>query len=423
MARGSDPWNDRVMSEHSNVVIVGASLAGAKAAEALREKGHSGAITLIGDEAELPYERPPLSKAYLQGSADLDGLFVHDQQWYADNKVDLRLGCAVTAIDRPNHEVVLEGGERLHYDQLLLTTGSSPRHLDIPGTDLDGVHYLRRIGDSDRLRAAFQGGAPVAIIGAGWIGLETAAASRSAGLGVTVLEMGELPLLRVLGPEVAQLFADLHTRHGVDMRFGVQITQIVGEDGSVTGVALADGTTIPAGTVVVGVGITPNVGLAEAAGLDVGDGIIVDQHLRSSDPDIFAAGDVACAFHPRLGRHVRVEHWANALNQPAVAAGSILGEDVAFDRSPYFFTDQYDLGMEYTGHVEPGDYDTVVFRGDPASGEYIAFWTKDARVLAGMNVNIWDVTDDIKALVQSGRQVDLEALADPGQDLSELAAS
>ena len=235
--------------------------------------------------------------------------------------------------------------------------------------------------------------------------------------------MGELPLLRVLGPEVAQLFADLHTRHGVDMRFGVQITQIVGEDGSVTGVALADGTTIPAGTVVVGVGITPNVGLAEAAGLDVGDGIIVDQHLRSSDPDIFAAGDVACAFHPRLGRHVRVEHWANALNQPAVAAGSILGEDVAFDRSPYFFTDQYDLGMEYTGHVEPGDYDTVVFRGDPASGEYIAFWTKDARVLAGMNVNIWDVTDDIKALVQSGRQVDLEALADPGQDLSELAAS
>jgi 3-phenylpropionate/trans-cinnamate dioxygenase ferredoxin reductase subunit len=411
------------MSEHSNVVIVGASLAGAKAAEALREKGHAGTITLICDEAELPYERPPLSKAYLQGSADLDGLFVHEQQWYADNNVDLRLGAGATAIDRPNHEVVLEGGARLHYDKLLLTTGSSPRHLDIPGTDLDGVHHLRRIGDSDRLRAAFQGGAPVAIIGAGWIGLETAAAARSAGLDVTVLEMGQLPLLRVLGPEVAQLFADLHTRNGVDMRFGVQITQIVGEDGAVTGVALADGTTIPAGTVVVGVGITPNVGLAEAAGLDVGDGIIVDEHLRSSDPDIFAAGDVACAFHPRLGRHVRVEHWANALNQPVVAAGSILGEDVAFDRSPYFFTDQYDLGMEYTGHVEPGDYDTVVFRGDPASGEYIAFWTKDARVLAGMNVNIWDVTDDIKALVQSGRQVDLKALADPQENLSELAAN
>ena len=249
--------------------------------------------------------------------------------------------------------------------------------------------------------------------------LETAAAARSADLGVTVLEMGELPLLRVLGPEVAQLFADLHTRHGVDMRFGVQITQIVGEDGSVTGVALADGTTIPAGTVVVGVGITPNVGLAEAAGLDVGDGIIVDQHLRSSDPDIFAAGDVAC-LPPRLGP-ARARRTLGQRTEPARGRRRVdPREDVAFDRSPYFFTDQYDLGMEYTGHVEPGDYDTVVFRGDPASGEYIAFWTKDARVLAGMNVNIWDVTDDIKALVQSGRQVDLEALADPARTCRSL---
>ena len=245
-------------------------------------------------------------------------------------------------------------------------------------------------------------------------------AARAAGLPVTVLEMEELPLLRVLGPELAQVFADLHRDNGVDLRFKVKVAELVGADGSVTGVRLADGTTVPASTVLVGVGITPNVALAEQSGLPVDNGIVVDTALRTSDPDVFAAGDVANAAHPRLGRSIRVEHWANALNQPAVAARSMLGQDASFDLTPYFYSDQYDLGMEYTGYVEPGGYDRVVYRGDLAGREFIAFWVRDGRVLAGMNVNVWDVTDQIKALVESGRVVDLDKLADPAVPLDTL---
>ena len=403
-------------------VIVGAGLAGAKAAEALRAEGFDGPVVLLGEETERPYERPPLSKDYLLGKAGRDTIYVHPADWYDQHDVDLRLGDAVTALDPAAHEVRLAGGGRVGYARLLLATGSSPRRLPVPGADLDGVLYLRRVGDSDQLKAAFAAAGKVVVIGGGWFGLETAAAARAAGAEVTVLEAAELPLLRVLGPEVAQVFATLHREHGVDLRCGVEVAAVTGRDGRVAGVELSDGSVIPADVVIAGVGITPNVGLAVAAGLAEANGIQVSAALRSTDPDIFAAGDVASAFHPVLGRHIRVEHWANALHQPQAAARAMLGQDVSYDRMPYFFTDQYDLGMEYSGYVEPGNYDEVVFRGDPQRREFIAFWLgSGGRVLAGMNVNVWDATEAIQALVRARTPVDAKALSDPAVPLEELA--
>jgi 3-phenylpropionate/trans-cinnamate dioxygenase ferredoxin reductase subunit len=409
------------MSGNSAYVIAGGGLAGAKAAETLRAEGFDGPVVLIGEETERPYERPTLSKEYLQGKAERETIFVHPQAWYADNTVELRLGSPVTGIDRAAHEVTLADGSRVGYAKLLLATGSAPRLLTVPGADADGVLYLRRVGDSDQIRSAFQTASRVAVIGAGWIGLEATAAARAAGAEVTVLETAELPLLRVLGREVAQVFADLHRQHGVDLRFGVGVEEISVTGGRASGVRLADGSQVDADVVIVGVGITPNSQLAEAAGLETGNGVTVDAGLRSSDPDIFAAGDVANAFHPLLGRHIRVEHWANALNQPQAAARAMLGQDVSYDRVPYFYTDQYDLGMEYAGYVEPGGYDQVVFRGDKDKREFVAFWLAGGRVLAGMNVNVWDVNDAIQDLVRGGQPVDPARLADASIPLDQVA--
>ena len=411
------------MSTDTTYLIVGASLGGAKAAEALRAAGFDGRVVLVGSETELPYERPPLSKGYLQGQAERETLYVHPRLWYADADVDLRLGVTTTGIDRAAHEVVLADGSRIGYGKLLLTTGSAPRRLELPGAGLDGVLYLRSAADSDRIKALLGSAGRIAVIGAGWIGLEITAAAREAGLQVTVLETAELPLLRVLGSEVARVFAGLHAEHGVDLRLGVQVAEITGRDGKADGVRLADGSHVPADAVIVGVGIVPNTELATTSGLHVDNGIRVDAQLRSSDPDIYAAGDVANAFHPLLGKHIRVEHWANAMNQPQAAARAMAGEQVSYDRVPYFFTDQYDLGMEYTGYVEPDGYDEVVFRGDVDRREFIAFWLGNGgRVLAGMNVNVWDVTEPIQALVRGGQPVDKTALADEGTSLESLAA-
>jgi 3-phenylpropionate/trans-cinnamate dioxygenase ferredoxin reductase subunit len=393
-------------------VILGAGLAGAKAAEALRGAGFDGPVSLVGEEAHLPYERPPLSKDYLAGKADRDSAFVHEETWYRQHEVDLRLGSPATAIDRGARQVRLADGTRVPYGKLLLTTGARSRRL--PGAT--GVHYLRTIEEADRLKEILATGSRLAVIGAGWIGLEVAAAARRAGLQVTVLETLELPLLRVLGREMAQVFADLHRSQGVTLRLGVRIAEIIGAGGVATGVRLADGTRIDADAVVAGIGATPNTMLAEDAGLEVEDGVVTSAALRTSDPDIFAAGDVASAFHPFLGHHLRVEHWANALKQPAVAAAAMLGRDASYEELPYFYTDQYDLGMEYVGHVGDG-YDQVVVRGDLEAREFIAFWLAGGRVRAGMNVNVWDVTDPIKRLIRSGRPVDPDALADPGTPL------
>jgi 3-phenylpropionate/trans-cinnamate dioxygenase ferredoxin reductase subunit len=404
----------------TGLVIVGAGLAGAKAAQALREAGYAGSLTLVGDEPHHPYERPPLSKAYLQGTADRSSLFVHPEGWYAAHDIDLRLGVGVRAIDREAHEVRLNNGGSVPYSGLLLTTGSTPNWLRVPGAHLAGVHYLRRIEDSESIRTAFAGSASVVIVGGGWIGLETASAARAAGLDVTILEQAELPLLGVLGPELAQVIADLHRDNGVHLRCAAQVAEIVGTDGRVSGVRLATGPTVPADVVLVGVGITPNTELARAAGLLVANGIVVDEHLRTADPAIYAAGDVANAHHPFLRRHIRVEHWANALHQPAAAALSMLGESVTYDRLPFFYSDQYDLGLEYTGHVEPGGFDRVLIRGDVDKREFIAFWLDDGRVRAGMNVNIWDVTESIEALVRSRARVDARRLADPAVALTDV---
>lgn len=396
-------------------VIVGAGLAGAKAAEALRGGGFDGQITLIGEEGHLPYERPPLSKDYLAGKAERDSVFVHDQAWYTAQEIDLRLGRPAAAIDRAARQVRLDDGARVPYDKLLIATGSSPR----PLPDAPGVHYLRTIDDSDRLREVLASGSRLAVIGGGWIGLEVAAAACQAGLQVTVLEGLELPLLRVLGREMAQVFADLHRSQGVDLRLGARIDGIIVSGGTATGVRLGDGTRIEADAVVAGIGAIPRIGLAAEAGLEVTDGIVTTAALRTSDPDIFAAGDVARAFHPLLGQHIRVEHWASALKQPAVAAAAMLGHDVRYEDLPYFYTDQHDLGMEYVGHVGDG-YDQVVVRGDVASREFVAFWLAGGRVRAGMNVNIWDVSDSIKNLIRAGQPVDAGALADVSTPLDDL---
>jgi 3-phenylpropionate/trans-cinnamate dioxygenase ferredoxin reductase subunit len=294
---------------------------------------------------------------------------------------------------------------------------AGPRRL----ADASGVHYLRTIDDSERLQEILATGSHLAVIGGGWIGLEVAAAARQAGLQVTVLENHELPLLRVLGREMAQVFADLHRSQGVSLRLGVRVEGIVSGGGTAFGVRLGDGTRIEADAVVAGIGAMPRTSLAAEAGLEVTDGIVTTAALRTSDPDIFAAGDVASAYHPLLARHIRVEHWANALKQPAVAAAAMLGQDVRYEDLPYFYTDQYDLGMEYLGDVRDG-YDRVVVRGDVEGREFIAFWLKDGRVVAGMNVNIWGVTDSIKNLILSGHPVTADALADASTPLDDLAA-
>ena len=399
-------------------VIAGASLAGAKAAETLREEGFDGDIVLIGAELERPYERPPLSKGYLLGNDERDSFYVHAVSWYVEHAVDLREGVTVTAIDRGTATVATSGpagdGE-LSYDKLLLATGASPRRLNFPGSDREEVLYLRTIADSDRLRSAFQPGTRVVVAGAGWIGLETAAAARTAGCTVTVLEPQPGALHDQLGPELGAVFADLHRAHGVEFRFGEKAVEF--RPGMVS---TSGGAEVSADVLVVGIGAAPNDDLAARAGLETGNGVLADEALRTSDPNIFAAGDVAKSFHPLLGRRVRVEHWANALNGGPAAARSMLGQSVSYDPVPYFYSDQYDLGMECAGLPSPGYYDQVLYRGDRDALEFIAFWLSDGAVIAGMNVNVWDVNDDIQALIRSGRPIDPARLTNPDIPLTDL---
>ena len=401
-------------------VVVGGGLAAAKAVEELRSAGYDGDVVVFGEEHHLPYERPPLSKGYLLGDDELESAFVHDPDWYDQNDVDLRLGQRVTGLDTAAKVVRTEAGDQA-YDKLLLATGSSPRHLAMADDSGAPVAYLRTIEDSQHLKETFASGTSVAIIGAGWIGLETASAARKAGADVTVLESLDLPLLRVLGPEVAQVFADLHTEHGVDLRLGVQVSAIEKADGRAV-VRLGDGSSVTADLVVVGIGVAPNVELAEAAGLETDNGILVDEHLGASEPDVYAAGDVANALHPVLGRRLRVEHWDTAIEQGKTAAHAMLGHTPTYDRLPYFFTDQYDLGMEYIGNVGPDGYDEVVLRGDTTAAggrTFTAFWLKGDQVLAGMHANDWDAADHLRAIV--GKRVDAVRLRDESLSLEELA--
>jgi 3-phenylpropionate/trans-cinnamate dioxygenase ferredoxin reductase subunit len=398
-------------------VIVGAGLAGAKAAETLRQEGFDGRLVLIGDEPERPYERPPLSKDYLRGET-ADRPYVHAEDFYRDNEIELLTSTRVTGLGAGMRELLLEGDRRLGYDRLLLTTGAVPRRLDVPGAELDGIHYLRTLEDSERIGERIESGHRLVVVGSGWIGAEIAASARQKGCEVTMIEMSSLPLERVLGPEVGQIYLDLHRDHGVEFLPETTVERFEGQ-GAVERVLTRDGASIETQFVVVGVGVAPRTGLVETAGIRIDNGIAVDEHLESSVPGIYAAGDVANAHHPFYGRRIRVEHWANALNQGPVAARSMLGKPASYDEIPYFFSDQYDAGMEYSGFAT--SWDEVVFRGDVAGREFVAFWLTRGRVVAGMNVNVWDVNEVIRQLIRSRQPVERAALADPNVPLEQLA--
>ena len=377
------------------IVIVGAGLAGAAAGAELRARGFAGEVTLVGAEPHAPYIRPPLSKGYLAGDDERGSFDVHPLGWYAERDIRFRAGETAAGIDRASRVVALAGGEALAYDQLLLATGSTPHPLPVSGGDLAGVHLLRTIDQADALRAAIaDGGRRVVVVGAGWIGMEVAATARTLGNDVTVLLRGEVPLVSQLGAELGADFARLHEENGVVLRRGAEVRELVGGD-AVTGVLLADGELVPADVVVAAVGAAPAIGLAASAGLET-------------------AG---------LPARIRSEHWANAEKTGPAAARSMLGNGTPYDAIPYFYTDQFDLGMEYTGFPQLAAEGEVVVRGARAGREFIAFWVRDDAVVAGMNVNVWDVADDIEQLVRAGlagAAVDRARLADPAVPLGDL---
>jgi 3-phenylpropionate/trans-cinnamate dioxygenase ferredoxin reductase subunit len=407
------------MPDSQTHVIVGAALAGAKAAEGLREEGFDGRVVLVGQEPELPYERPPLSKDYLRGEEPREKARVHPDDFYDRYDIELRIATTVERIDTAAGAAVLATGERVASDRLLLATGAEPRRLSLPGSDLDGIYYLRDLWDADRLAARLGQGGRVVVIGGGWIGAEVAASARQKGLEVTIVEQSDVPLERVLGREVGEIYAQIHRDHGVELVTGAALESFEGAN-RVERVRLAGGETLETDFVVVGIGVSPRTELAEQAGIAIDNGIMTDERLETSTPGVFAAGDVANSFHPFYERHLRVEHWANALNQPVVAARAMLGKPASYERLPYFFSDQYEVGMEYTGYAT--SWDQVVFRGDPAGREFIAFWLERGRVVAGMNVNVWDVGDPMKALIGSRQPVDVARLRDPDVPLEEHAS-
>jgi 3-phenylpropionate/trans-cinnamate dioxygenase ferredoxin reductase subunit len=402
----------------TTLTIVGAGLAGAKAAEAARDIGFDGRIVLVGEEATSPYERPPLSKEILRGERPPEAARVHPDGFYADQAVELADGQAVR-LDLASRRVQLDNGERLPFDRLVLATGAAPRRLTAPGSDLPGVHYLRTLEDARLLGDAIRAAGRVAVVGAGWIGSEVAASARQMGAEVVLVDPALVPLHRVLGPRIGGVFRDLHADHGVELRLGVGVRELRGTE-RVDAMVLDDGRTEPADVVVVGIGVTPRTELAEAAGLRVDDGVVVDEHLHAGE-GVYAAGDVANAWHPHYGRHLRVEHWANALHQGVTAGHNATGNVDVYDRLPYFFSDQYDLGMEYVGHAAPGD--EVVVRGDLGAREFVAFWRRDGVVTAAMNVNVWDIVDDLRALVASRRPIEPAVLADPAIRLADLVSA
>jgi 3-phenylpropionate/trans-cinnamate dioxygenase ferredoxin reductase subunit len=401
-------------------VIVGASLAGAKAAEELRKLGFDGEVVLVGAEAERPYERPPLSKDHLRGESDREKAFVHSPDFYAQQEIELITGHAATNLDVGARRVVLDDGRSLSFDKLLLTTGAAPRRIGVPGAELEGIYYLRTLADSEALRDRLTEGIRLAVVGAGWIGSEVAASARQKGAEVTLIDPLTLPNERIFGPEIGAFYRDVHARHGVQLALGEGVEAFEG-DGGVSAVRTSGGHTVACDIAVVGIGVAPRVELAGEAGLPLDNGVLVDEALRTEAASIYAAGDVANAWHPFFGRRIRVEHWANALNQGPAAARAMLGEPVKYDHIPYFFSDQYDVGMEYSGFAT--EWDEVVFRGDRDGGEFLAFWLKDDRVIAGMNVNVWDVNEHVQTLIRSRRPVAPASLRDANTPLEALIPS
>ena len=406
------------MSEQT-FIIIGASLTGAKAAEELRIQGFGGRVLLLGSESERPYERPPLTKDYLRGESAREKTYVHEDGFYEAHQIELETDTTVTAIDSAGSRVTVTDGRELSYGRLLLATGAEPRRIPIAGAELGGVHYLRTLQDCDALRRRLETGGRVVVVGAGWIGSEFAASARQRGLDVTIVDPLELPNERIFGPEIGAFYRDVHRDHGVELVLGEGVEAFDG-DGAVARVRTTSGRIIECDFVVVGIGVVPRVELASRAGLDVDNGILVDEKLQTSVSGVFAAGDVARALHPFYEERVRVEHWANALHQGPAAARAMLGQPVSYDRIPYFYSDQYEVGMEYSGYAPT--WDEVAFRGDPSDGEFIAFWLRDGRVLAGMNVNVWDVNEHVQALIRSRQTMDVAALSDRDTPLESLVA-
>ena len=396
-------------------VIVGASLAGAKAAETLREQGFDGRLLLIGAEHERPYERPPLTKEYLRGESEREKAYVHPESFYAEHDIEFDADTTVTAIDPAASRVTLDDGRTVEFDRLLLTVGAEPRRISV--ADLNGVYYLRTLADCDLLRERLDAGGHVVVVGAGWIGSEFTASARQSGLQVTIVDPLALPNERIFGPEIGGFYRDLHAQHGVELMLGDGVEDFEG-NAALARVRTAAGHTIDCDFAVVGIGVVPRVELARDAGLEVDNGITVDEHLHTSATNVFAAGDVANAWHPFYGERIRIEHWANALHQGPAAARAMLGKPVAYDRIPYFFSDQYEVGMEYSGYART--WDEIVYRGDPSEGEFIAFWLRDGRMLAGMNVNVWDVNEQIQALIRTRTPIDAVVLADADTPLESL---
>lgn len=403
----------------TRMMIVGGGLAAATAAEELRERGHDGPIDLVTAEPHRPYQRPPLSKGYLTGAEGLDAVYVHPEGWEAQHGVTLHLGNAARRI--VDRTVELADGAVLPFDRLLLATGATPRRLELPGADAPGVHTFRTLDDADRLRAELAGGGQrVVLIGSGWIGLELAAVARGYGNSVTVISPDRVPLAAALGEEMGAVFRELHEEHGVHFRLEQSVLGIeTGADGSVSGVR-TERETVPASLVIVGIGAVPDTALAATAGLRLERGILVDARLESSVPGIFAAGDAANALHPALGAHLRSEHWANAIAGGKVAASSMLDGDDVLDDVPYFYTDQYELGMEYSGYGSLARDAELVIRGDRVGREFIAFWLREGRVVAGMNVNVWDVNDQVQRLIRDRVAVEAAGLVDPAVALESL---
>ncbi|SIN76999.1 NAD(P)/FAD-dependent oxidoreductase [Agromyces cerinus] len=409
------------MTKAPRFVIVGGGLAGATAAKTLRDEGFSGGIHLIAAESHHPYIRPPLSKDYLAGTAERDSVFVETPEWYRRRDIDLQLGTSVTALDSGAQRVSLDSGGSIEYDALLLATGSTARRLTIPGAELHGVRTLRTLDDSEALHDELAGGGRrLVLIGSGWIGMEVAATARTLGNEVTILERDPVPLANALGDELGGMFAELHVEHGVELRTSVVVTEITGEQGRATGVRLDTGERFDADLVLVGVGAVPNLDLARNAGAAIGSGVLTDAALRTDLPNVYAAGDITEAYHPLAEMRLRSEHWANALHGGAAAARSMLGLAVTYDDIPYFYTDQYDLGMEYSGFGPLSRGAEIVYRGDPAAREFISFWVSGGRVVAGMNVNVWDVNEAVQGVIRRGNPVDPARLADERIPLEEL---
>jgi 3-phenylpropionate/trans-cinnamate dioxygenase ferredoxin reductase subunit len=404
-----------------SIVIVGASLAGASAADALRRQGYDGELILVGAEREPPYERPPLSKAVLAGKEDEDRVFLRPAGWYEEQQIDLRLGVRAVGLDADGHALLLEDNERLFYDRLLIVTGAIPRTLDLPGADLPGVHTLRSLDDARAISAALTAGGPVVVVGAGFIGAEVASICRVRGHAVTAIEPLAAPMARALGAEVGSLFAELHRAHGVDLRLGEGVTAIRGVE-RVEEVVTSSGARIPAATVIIGVGVRPADGWLAGSALARTDGVVVDEHCATNLPGVYAAGDVARWPYRPAGADaapVRLEHYDNAIRQAENAARNLLGEQIAYMPVPYFWTEQFDWMAQYIGYTER--WDELVYRGEPASGAGAIFYLHAGRLRAVLSINRMRDLGALRKLVGAGAQIDTALLADESLDLRELA--